>query len=58
MPDASAIMSLENPVFQTYVVAASIMILKLMLQPWMTVIRINQKGQKSKGSVSIDPNRH
>jgi len=34
------ILSLENPVFQTYVLAASIMILKLMLQPWMTVFRM------------------
>ncbi len=25
--------------FQTYVLAASIMILKLMLQPWMTVVQ-------------------
>jgi glutathione S-transferase len=33
-------LSLDNPVFQTYVIAASIMILKLMLQPWMTVQRM------------------
>jgi len=37
--DAS-ILSLENPVFQTYVLAAGLMILKLMLQPWMTVVRM------------------
>jgi len=30
----TAILSLENPVFQTYVLPSSIMILKLMLQPW------------------------
>ena len=36
----TAILSLKNPVFQTYLLAASIMILKLMLQPWMTVIRM------------------
>ncbi len=35
-----AILSLENPVFSTYVIAASIMLLKLMLQPWMTVVRM------------------
>jgi len=29
-----------NPVFHAYVVAASIMLLKLMLQPWMTVQRM------------------
>ena len=29
-----------NPVFNTYVLAASFMILKLMLQPWMTVVRM------------------
>ncbi len=34
------ILSLENPVFVTYVIAASIMLLKLMLQPWMTVFRM------------------
>ena len=34
------ILSLENPVFQTYLIAAGIMILKLMLQPWMTVLRM------------------
>jgi len=40
----AAILSLENPVFQTYVLAASIMILKLMLQPWMTVVRMMKAG--------------
>ena len=30
----------DNPVFNTYVRAASLMILKLMLQPWMTVVRM------------------
>jgi glutathione S-transferase len=36
----TAILSLDNPVFRTYMVAAGIMILKLMLQPWMTVVRM------------------
>jgi uncharacterized MAPEG superfamily protein len=40
MPIESAILSLENPVFQTYLLAASIMLLKLMIQPWMTVQRM------------------
>ena len=30
----------DNPVLKTYVLAASLMILKLMLQPWMTVVRM------------------
>ena len=38
----SAILTLKNPVFQTYLLAASIMILKLMLQPWMTVTRMTK----------------
>ena len=39
-----AVLSLDNPVFRTYVLAASIMILKLMLQPWMTVVRMTKAG--------------
>lgn len=39
-----AVLSVENPVFQTYLIAASIMILKLMLQPWMTVFRMMKVG--------------
>lgn len=44
MPVDTAILSLENPVFQTFALAASIMILKLMLQPWMTVVRMMKMG--------------
>ena len=33
-------MNIDNPVFHSYLLAASIMILKLMLQPWMTVQRM------------------
>ena len=40
----TALLSLENPVFRTYALAASIMILKLMLQPWMTVVRMIKAG--------------
>lgn len=36
----TATLSLQNPVFQTYAIAAAIMILKLMLQPWITVQRM------------------
>lgn len=34
------ILSLENPAFVAYIFAASIMLLKLLLQPWMTVVRM------------------
>ena len=36
----AALLSLENPVFYTYALAAAIMILKLMIQPWITVQRM------------------
>ena len=35
-----AAISLENPVFHLYALAATIMILKLMIQPWITVQRM------------------
>ncbi len=38
----TVMLSLDNPVFHHYVLAASIMILKLMLQPWMTVLRMSK----------------
>jgi glutathione S-transferase len=38
------LLSLDNPVFHAYVLAAGIMILKLMLQPWMTVLRMTKVG--------------
>lgn len=40
MPTENLLLSLDNPVFHTYLLTASIMILKLMLQPWMTVQRM------------------
>ena len=40
MPAETAIISLQNPVFHLYSTAASIMILKLMIQPWITVQRM------------------
>ena len=33
-------LSLDNPVFHIYLIAAAIMILKLMIQPWITVQRL------------------
>ena len=44
MPIDSAILSFDNPVFQTYVLAAGLMVLKLMFQPWMTVLRMMRAG--------------
>jgi glutathione S-transferase len=38
------ILSTENPVFVTYMIAAAIMILKLMGQGWMTVYRMLKIG--------------
>ena len=37
-------LSFENPVFHTYMIAAAIMILKLMIQPWITVQRMMKVG--------------
>ena len=36
----SAALNFDNPVFYTYALAATLMILKLMMQPWMTVYRM------------------
>ena len=44
MPVETAVLSLENPVFHTYALAATIMILKLMIQPWITVQRMMKVG--------------
>ncbi len=44
MTAQTAMLSLENPVFHTYALAASIMLLKLMFQPWMTVVRMTKAG--------------
>ena len=44
MPIEPATLSLENPVFHLYMLAASIMILKLMIQPWITVQRMMKVG--------------
>ena len=34
------VLSLTNPVFATYAIAASLMVLKIMLQGWITVVRM------------------
>lgn len=35
-----SLLSMENPVFVTYVIAAALMVLKIMLQGWDTVVRM------------------
>jgi glutathione S-transferase len=35
-------LSLQNPVFVTYVIAATIMILKVVSMSWLTVVRMMQ----------------
>ena len=40
MQPETALISFDNPVFHTYALAATIMILKLMIQPWITVQRM------------------
>lgn len=35
-----SLLTIDNPVFQVYVIAAALMILKVMLQGWMTVYRM------------------
>ena len=57
MPDEIAILTLSNPVFHTYLIAAALMILKLMLQPWMTVQRMMkvQAGFRSPEDMKKSP---
>jgi len=44
MPIEPSLLTLDNPVFQTYLIAASLMLLKMMFQPWMTVYRMMKVG--------------
>ena len=44
MPVETVTLTFENPVFHTYLIAASIMLLKLMIQPWITVQRMLKVG--------------
>lgn len=39
-----AVLTLENPVFATYLIASAIMVLKVMGQGWMTVLRMLSVG--------------
>ncbi|MBW3096234.1 MAPEG family protein [Pseudohoeflea coraliihabitans] len=57
------LLTMENPVFEVYVIAAAIMALKIMLQGWMTVFRMlkSNSGLASpedlqKGLINKDPN--
>lgn len=59
----SELISLNNPAFQAYTIAACIMITKMMLQPWMTVARMlkSNSGFRSpedlkKSPVNPNPN--
>jgi uncharacterized MAPEG superfamily protein len=56
------LLNMENPVFEVYVVAAAIMVVKMMLQGWMTVYRMlkSNSGLASpedlqKGLINKDP---
>ncbi|WP_417666784.1 MAPEG family protein [Roseibium sp.] len=56
------LLNMENPVFVVYVIAAAIMVLKIMLQGWMTVFRMlkSNSGLVSpedlqKGLINKDP---
>lgn len=56
------LMTMENPVFVVYVIAATLMVLKVMLQGWMTVYRMlkSNSGLASpedlqKGPINKDP---
>ncbi|MCB1671055.1 MAG: MAPEG family protein [Gammaproteobacteria bacterium] len=40
MASEQVLLNLQNPLFQVYLTTASLMLLKLMLQPWMTVARM------------------
>lgn len=57
------LLNMENPVFEVYVIAAAILVLKVMLQGWMTVFRMlkSNSGLASPedlqiGLINKDPN--
>jgi glutathione S-transferase len=57
------LLNMENPIFEVYAIAAAIMVLKVMLQGWMTVYRMlnSNSGLASpedlqKGLINKDPN--
>ena len=54
-------LGLDNPVFATYMIAASLMILKIMGQGWMTVVRMmsSKAGLLNPEDLRVGPaNRH
>lgn len=63
MPFDISHLTLDNPVFHAYVLASSIMILKLMLQPWMTVqrmmkVRAGFRSPEDARETPINPEPH
>jgi glutathione S-transferase len=54
---AENLLTLDNPVFHTYVTVAAIMILKLMIQPWITVQRMMKvkAGYRSPEDIKKSP---
>lgn len=50
-------LTLTNPVFSTYAIAASLMVLKIMVQGWVTVVRMmsNQAGFVSPEDAKAGP---
>lgn len=61
MPVEPSILSLDNPIFVTYLITAAIAILKLMLQPWMTVYRMMKvrsgfRSPEDTKQTSLNPN--
>jgi glutathione S-transferase len=57
------LLNMENPIFEVYAIAAAIMVMKVMLQGWMTVYRMlnSNSGLASpedlqKGLINKDPN--
>ena len=54
---AGQLFDLNSPLFHTYAVTAAIMLLKLMLQPWMTVQRMLKvnAGLRSPEDIKVSP---
>ena len=57
---AENLLTLDNPVFHTYVTVAAIMILKLMIQPWITVQRMMKvkAGYRSPEDIKKSPKKY
>lgn len=54
---STSLLTFDNPVFQLYAIAASLMLFKLMLQPWITVYRMikTQSGFRSPEDLRKSP---